>query len=274
MKFEQIYYPISKELDLVEQELKNINKDLRTKPLQEILNYFFEVPGKQLRPTLALLSAKIVNNKVSETNNYQLIQLSVFLELMHSASLIHDDVIDGDYIRRGQKTLNKIYGRKIAILAGDVIYSQAFSIICNSLPKEFTNVIVQLTENMCAAEIQQANDCVASKEKYYKVIEGKTAFFMAISCKLGAILSGGDSDEIISLESYGYNLGMAYQILDDFMDGDIDTHLNITLEDAQNFADNAIKSIDAFENSPYKQSLINLVNYIVDSSVKKVSDAQ
>lgn len=273
MKFEQIYYPINKELDLVEQELKNINKNLKTKPLQEILNYFFEVPGKQLRPTLALLSAKIVNNQLTETKSYQLTKLAVFLELMHSASLIHDDVIDGDYIRRGQKTLNKIYGRKIAILAGDVIYSQAFSIICNSLPKEFTNVIVLLTENMCAAEIQQASDCTASKDKYYKVIEGKTAFFMAISCKLGAVLAGGDSDKIISLESYGYNLGMAYQIFDDFIDGDIDPSLNITIEDAQSFADNAIASIETFENSPYKQSLINLVKYIVDTSHKKVSNA-
>lgn len=273
MKFEKIYNPINKELNLVEQELMNINKNLKTKPLQDILNYFFEVPGKQLRPTLALLSAKIVNDKLSETKSYELTQLAVFLELMHSASLIHDDVIDGDYIRRGQKTLNKIYGRKIAVLAGDVIYSQAFSIICNSLPKEFTNVIVQLTENMCAAEIQQANDSPASKNKYYKVIEGKTAFFMAISCKLGAVLAGGDNDEIISLESYGYNLGMAYQILDDFMDGDIDADLNITLEDAQNFAYKSIASIETFENSPYKQSLINLVNYIVDTSHKKVSNA-
>jgi len=271
MKLEQIYYPINKELNLVGQELKNFNKNIKTDLLKEILNNFFKVPGKQIRPTLALLSAGIINNQLIETKNYQLIQLSVFLELMHSASLIHDDIIDGDFIRRGQKTLNKIYGRKIAVLAGDVIYAQAFSIISNSLPKEFANIIVDLTENMCAAEIEQANNCVLSKDKYYKIIEGKTAFFMAVSCKLGAVIAGGDNDKINSLENYGYNLGMAYQILDDFMDDDLDTALNITLEDAQNFANRAIASIEAFENNQYKQSLINLVNHIVNTSYKKVS---
>jgi len=249
MKFEQIIYPISKELNLIEQELINIKIKPKIDVLQEISDHFFKVGDKQFRPsTLVLLSAKAVNNKLSETKNYQLIQLAVFLELMHRESLIHDEVIDGD-----------------------VIHSQAFTIICNAFPKEFTNIIAQLIETICATEIKQANECDSVKNKYYKVKKEKAALFMAISCELGATLAGGDNDKIISLEKYGYNLGMAYQILDDFMNDGINADFKITHKDVQYFVGNAITSIDTFENSLYKQSLINLVSYILNTSYEKVS---
>lgn len=248
MKFQEILYPISKELNLVDQELIGIDKNTKTDSLQEILDFSFKGWCKELRPTtLTLISAKIVNDKLSEPRERQLMHLAAFLELAHSKSLIHDNVIDDD-----------------------IIHSQKFSNICNLFPKEFTNVIAQLIETMCAAEIEQANECTPTKDKDYKGIEGKTVFFMAICCELGAVLAGGDNNKIISLESYGYNLGIAYQILDDFMNDANDADLKITLKDARNFADNAIASIDAFENSPYKQSLIDLVNFILNTSYEKV----
>ncbi|MFL0197954.1 polyprenyl synthetase family protein [Clostridium sp. WILCCON 0269] len=273
LKFQEMYIPISREISSVEQELENIYKNFKTDSLQEILNHFFKIPGKRLRPTLVLLSSKIINEQLPLETYHQLIQLSVALELIHSASLIHDDIIDDDFLRRGQKTLNKVYGRKIAVLAGDVIYSHAFSIVTNSLPKEYGREIVKLAENMCSAEILQAKNTTSTKEVYLEIIKGKTALFMAICCKLGAALAGASGEEAASLENYGFNLGMAYQIVDDYIDGDQDTALNITLEDAHNFAKNSLDSIEAFKNSFYKKTLINLVNYIINFSRPRVSNA-
>ncbi|MBU3181204.1 polyprenyl synthetase family protein [Clostridium psychrophilum] len=266
MQFKDIYYPIINNLNSMEKDQKNICKKLSTSYLQEIIDYFFKIPGKRLRPTLAFLSAGIINNKLSEKTNNQLIHFATGIELMHSASLIHDDVIDEDLFRRGQKTLNKVYGKKIAVLAGDVVYSLAFSTLSHSLPKEFEQVIVELTESMCAAEMIQAENKLPTREIYLNIIKGKTALFMSASCKIAAALVGGTKAEITNIEKYGLNLGIAYQIMDDCIDKDINTELNITIKDAKLYGNKAITSLDSFKDSPCKTSLINLVNFILNSS--------
>ena len=270
MQFEDIYSPISKDLNVVEKELKGVCENLSTSYLQEIIGYFLKIPGKRLRPTLALLSAGIINSKLPESANNQLIEFATGIELMHSASLIHDDVIDGDLFRRGQKTLNKLYGKKIAVLVGDVVYSLAFTTISNSLPKEFEQIIAQLTEYMCAAEVIQAQDKLPTRESYLNIIKGKTALFMSVSCKIAAVLAGGTKNQIRSIEEYGLNLGMTYQIMDDCMDKDINAGLNITVEDAEFYGDRAIKSLEVFDDSSCKVSLINLVHLILGLSHAKV----
>ena len=262
MKLEEIYSPISNNLKLVEEELKKVGGKLSTNHLQEIVDYFFNIQGKRLRPILALLSAGMIDENLSKSKNDQLLQFAVGLELMHSASLIHDDVIDGDLFRRGQSTLNNIYGKKVAVLVGDVVYSLAFSALSKSLPQEFEQMIVELTEYMCAAEVIQAEEKRLTREIYFDIIKGKTALFMSVSCKIAAALAGATKEQVISLEAYGLNLGLAYQIMDDCMDRDIDTQLNITVEDAKSFANKAIASLEAFEDSMYKTSLINLVSLI------------
>ena len=271
MQFKDIYNPISKNLNLVEKDIQKISEDLSTIYLQEIISYFLKIPGKRLRPTLALLSAGIINNNLKKDNNDKLIQFAMGIELMHSASLIHDDVIDGDLFRRGQKTLSKLYGNKIAILAGDVVYSLAFFAISNSLPKEFEKIIVELTEYMCAAEVVQAEDTIPTREIYLNIIKGKTALFMSVSCKIAAALAGGTKEQISSIEEFGLNLGMAYQIVDDCMDKDINALLNITIEDARLYGKIAISSLESFENSPCKTSLINLVHFILSLSHEKIN---
>ncbi|MGV8980647.1 polyprenyl synthetase family protein [Clostridium sp.] len=273
LNFKDIYGPISDDLNLIEKELKTICGNLSTNYLQEIIGYFFKIPGKRLRPTLALLSAGIVNNKLPENTNNQLIQFAAGIELMHSASLIHDDVIDGDLFRRGQKTISKIYGKKIAVLVGDVVYSLAFSTLSNSLPKLFEQIIVELTEYMCAAEVIQAENESPTREIYLNVIKGKTALFMSVSCRISATLAGATKEQITSIEEYGLNLGMAYQIMDDCTDKDINARLNITVEDAKLYGNKAIASLKSFEDCPCKISLLNLVNLILSLSEAKVSSS-
>lgn len=271
MKLEEIYNPIRNDLNLVENDLKKACSNLSTSYLQDIIGYFFEIPGKRLRPTLALLSAGLINHNLPESTHSQLIQFAAGIELMHSASLIHDDVIDGDLFRRGQKTLNKIYGKKIAVLAGDVVYSLAFSKISNALPKEFEQIIVELTEYMCASEVLQAQDTQPDRETYSKIIMGKTALFMAVSCKIAAVFAGGTKEQIDCLEQYGLNLGMAYQITDDCVDKDINPQLNITMEDAILYGNKAIAVLEAFEDSIFKTNLIDFVELILGYSKVKAN---
>ena len=269
LQFEDIYYPISNNLNLVEKELKKTCGNLGTNYLQGIIGYFFKIPGKRLRPTLALLSAGVIDNKLPKSANDQLIKFATGIELMHSASLIHDDVIDDDLIRRGQKTISRIYGKKIAVLVGDVVYSLAFSTISNSLPKEFKQIIVELTEYMCAAEVIQAENKLPTRGTYLNIIKGKTALFMSASCKIAAALAGATKEQLKNIEEYGLNLGMAYQIMDDCMDKDINARLNITVEDAKLYGNRAIESLESFEDSSYKISLINLVKLILVSLMQK-----
>jgi len=273
LKFDEIYDPIRDDLNFVENDLKNVCSNLSTSYLQDIIGYFFEIPGKRLRPTLAFLSAGIVNNNLSENTHTKLIQFASGIELMHSASLIHDDVIDGDLLRRGQKTINKLYGKKIAVLAGDVVYSLAFSKISNALPKEFEQIIVELTEYMCASEVLQAQEESPNRDTYLNIIKGKTALFMSISCKIAALLAGGTKEQIDCLEQYGLNLGMAYQIMDDCNDKDINVELKITFQDAVFYGRKAMEALEIFDDSLFKLSMAMLVKFILGYSNEKVSNA-
>ena len=154
---------ISKELYEVEMILKNISEDFKSSSTKEVFNYFFKVPGKYLRPSLTILSAKAIKPDMTTEQEVQLINLCAAIELIHSASLVHDDIIDNDLFRRGQKTLNNIYGRKIAVLAGDAFYAKAFSILLRLSTKETEKIITQVIEKMCISEIEQAQSNEVSK---------------------------------------------------------------------------------------------------------------
>lgn len=273
MNFSEIYIPINKELLQIETELKATSEELGGTSAKEIFSYFFSSPGKRLRPTLTLLAAGAVNAQLSTTVNYKLVQLAVAIELIHSASLIHDDIIDGDFLRRGQKTLNKTFGNKIAVLAGDVLYSRAFYICANSLSNEFSQAIGKVTEEMCLAEILNAKETLPNRETYLKIIAGKTAYFMSTCCSLGATVVGSTDKEAKSLGNFGLNLGMAYQILDDYIDNDPVAIKNVAVDDALQFAFYAKESIKDLRDSIYKKNLIELVDYVLDFYKPEVQDA-
>lgn len=274
LSFMEARNAVSKELNEVEVILKNMGKNFDHSSAKEIFDYFFKSPGKYLRPTLILLSAKAVKPDMTKEQRIQLINLCVAIELIHSASLVHDDIIDNDLIRRGQKTLNNIYGRKVAVLAGDTFYAKAFSILLDLPTREAEKIITQVIEQMCMAEIEQAQDHEVSKDTYLKIIEGKTASFMSACCKLGAIMVEAKDEEIIALENFGLNFGMVYQIIDDCVDGDLNAiKNNITIENAKEFAVKADEDIENLESSVYKQGLISLLNYILELSTFKAKKA-
>lgn len=265
---------VSKELYEVEMILKNIGKDFSSGSTQEIFDYFFKSPGKYLRPSLIILSAKAIKPNMTIEQKVQLINLCVAIELIHSASLVHDDIIDNDLFRRGQKTLNNIYGRKVAVLAGDAFYAKAFSILLKLPTNDAQEIITQVIEKMCIAEIEQAQNQEITKKDYLNIIEGKTAAFMGACCKLGAITVEAKDEEIEALENYGLNFGMVYQIIDDCTDGDINALKNdITTKSAEEFVLKAEEVIKNLDSSVYKDGLISLLNYVLESSNKKIKNA-
>jgi len=258
---------VSKELYEVETILRDMGKNFNQSSTKDIFNYFFKVPGKYLRPMLIILSAKAIKPHMTKEQKVQLINLCVAIELIHSASLVHDDIIDNDLIRRGQKTLNNIYGRKIAVLAGDAFYAKAFSILLKLPNRDAEQIITQVIEKMCISEIEQAQSNDVSKLDYLNIIEGKTASFMGACCKLGAKLVEAKEEDIMALENYGLNFGMVYQIMDDCADGDCNAiKNNITIKDAKEFAVKADEAIWNLEPSVYKKGLIGILNYVLESS--------
>lgn len=266
IKLEEVYMPISSQLILLEEELDNIVKSLCVSNVQNIFEHSFNIPGKRMRPALLLLSANAVNPTITLDDSAKAIQLSAALELIHTASLIHDDVIDGDLTRRGQKTLNNVFGNKLAVLAGDVLNSRAFLIISRQFPIEYHDRLAQMIETMSLAEMVQLRlaDMLPSKEEYLNIIYGKTAVFMANSCRFGATLAGGSEDEIAALENYGINVGMAYQLIDDFIDKEPVSIQYEGLNEAEEYIYKATDSIRILDDSVYKQKLIDFLQYILN----------
>lgn len=265
MKLGEIYQPITTELHLVEAKLKNIGEDMEIPSVKEVFKYFFEYPGKLLRPALVLLSAGTVNPEQMGNIRDQLVQLGVSIELVHSASLVHDDIIDEDLMRRGQQTLNNAYDNKLAAWVGDALYARAFSILSNLFPKDFAQVMLQVTKRMSMVEMQQAirDYAVPVREDYLKLIKGKTATLMGAACRLGAALAVTDESAIANLEVFGINFGMTYQVIDDYIDKDPLAEGNVNLEEAFQYAANAKHAIDSFKHSVYKDSLVSMVDYIL-----------
>lgn len=261
----EIYKPISKDLLLVEEELKDIIKEFSFLSTKDTLEYFFKIPGKRLRPALLLLSARAVNSDISDVLEKRIIRMAAAVELIHAASLIHDDIIDEDMLRRGQKTLNNVYGNKIAVLAGDALYSRAFLMISSQFPKDFMQLITGMTENMSMAEIERVggNALSYSKDMYYRLIRSKTAIFTAYSCRFGANLATSDEKVISSLENYGMNFGMAYQIIDDYADNDPIAARHIGQKESEVFALQSESCLHGLADSVYKTSLLHLIRYVL-----------
>jgi len=268
LKLEEIYKPISDDLSLVRQELREVEKSLSSDLTKEVFEHFFKNPGKLLRPSLVLLSAGTCSQAEMNKQKSKLIKLAVAIEMIHGASLVHDDIIDGDEERRGQKTLNKVFGSKTAVLAGDVLYSRAFSILSGTFPEEFSQLILKVTKRMSIVEIGQliSPNLPGMREQYLELINGKTALLMGACCTLGAKLTGVSEQSVALMGNYGMKFGMTYQIVDDFMDNDPLGTGNVKLEEAEKYAGEAKHSISGFKNSECKKSLMDLLEYVLSFS--------
>ena len=179
--------------------------------------------GKRLRPLLFFICAKSSKNFSLE----RMIPLAAAIELIHTASLVHDDILDQSKIRRGTQTANSKHGAQIAVLIGDYLFAKAFQLVAeNGYGDEVSLTLSKLVKNLCIGEITQDRSIfkIPSMTEYYEKIYLKTAVFLASCCRLGGIVAGLNKHEIELLTNYGIGLGLAFQIIDDLLDffGDVE----------------------------------------------------
>ena len=184
--------------------------------LESVLSHIRQRGGKRMRPMLILLTAKNYGEVLSVTQN-----AALGLELLHTASLVHDDVVDESDQRRGQPSVNAEYNNKVAVLVGDYILSTALLRVALSDNHEIVQELAELGRTLAAGEILQLSNISnqeISEDVYYQVIDQKTAVLFEACCKLGAISVGAPRDVIEKAAKFGHNIGMIFQIRDDIFD--------------------------------------------------------
>jgi octaprenyl-diphosphate synthase len=209
----QIQAPVREGLEQVKQEIRRIVvADFSM--IEEVNDYLLLLPGKLFRPTLVLLS-----NEVGESPGTDAVTFAAVVELVHLATLVHDDAVDNSVLRRGQPTVNSLWTHQIAIIMGDYLYSRAVTELARIGRLEAIQILGEAANEMSVGEMRQltAYDRLEFSEgDYYRLITAKTASLMAAACAMGS-LAGGRGYRA-PLQRFGLNLGMAFQVVDDILD--------------------------------------------------------
>ncbi len=190
--------------------------------LDKIGRYTLKHKGKQLRPLFVFLSAKCFG-EVNEST----FRAATFIELLHSATLIHDDVVDDAAERRGFASINALYKNKIAVLAGDYLLSKGMMIALENRDYQMLDMISETVKNMSEGEIfqlEKAKRFDISEDDYYQIIEKKTASLIASCCAIGAVSTGATPEQAQAMRQFGINAGIAFQIRDDIFDYQPNNH--------------------------------------------------
>ncbi len=184
--------------------------------INQIGHYIINSGGKRLRPMLVLLSARALGYQGSAH-----IELATVIEFIHTATLLHDDVVDGSSQRRNRDTANEVWGNAASVLVGDFLYSRAFEMMVGVQKMRVMEVMAHATNRIAEGEVLQllnCNDPDTTQERYYEVIDRKTATLFKAGAQLGAILCNTAPEEEIALSDYGLHLGIAFQLIDDALD--------------------------------------------------------
>lgn len=203
------------DLKRVESELQKVI-DERAGALGPEAAPLFRGGGKRLRPAMALLTAKLFGPVTPGV-----VRIGAAVEMIHGASLIHDDVIDGTTVRRSAPTLNAVRGNHFSVLLGDFLLCQALLAISDLGRVDLLQVISQAVADMTQGQILEAQlqgDVEANEESYLRVVEGKTAALMGAGCELAALCSGANPQQVRAARELGRNIGLAFQIVDDILD--------------------------------------------------------
>jgi octaprenyl-diphosphate synthase len=184
--------------------------------VENIGQYIIDGGGKRMRPLLVILSAKVSGYKGSDH-----LHLAAIIEFIHTATLLHDDVVDTSDLRRGKATANTKFGNAPSVLVGDFLYSRAFQMLVGVGNLDVMQTIADTTNAISEGEVQQlanARNSSISEDVYKKVIFKKTAILFDTAAKIGAIIAESQTGHIESLSNYGRNIGMAFQLMDDVLD--------------------------------------------------------
>ena len=249
----QLREALGNSLKAVDQEIINrLNKSIPL--INDIGKHLINASGKRLRPLLTLAMAAQFNDYSKKP-----ILLAAAVEFIHTATLLHDDVVDESNLRRGKKTANIIWGNEFSVLAGDFLFEQSFELMVET---ESINALSSLASASCKitqGEFQQmqiANKPETRQEDYFEVIGKKTAELFGASCKSGVIVAGGNIEQQNAAYNYGFNLGIAFQIVDDLMDfNNLPNKMGKSLGDDFKLGKTTLPIILAWEKSNSKEKL-------------------
>lgn len=211
-----IYEPIQSEVDRFEATLQR--ELAHENPfVTQLLKHSTKFQGKRVRPALLLHSAHILGGEVSEVH----IALAAVVEMLHTATLVHDDVLDEALLRRQVKTLNNVWGNEASILFGDYLFAKAYTLAAKLHHREANMILAKTVEEMCVGELWQIStkfNFDMDEDQYHKVIYHKTGSLFATACRLGSVDSGASAAHVEALANYGACFGTAFQIVDDCLD--------------------------------------------------------
>ena len=213
MSIGSIFKPVQPEMAQVEDRLDEV---ARTAPLEMIdqLKHALKDGGKRIRPALTLLTGKFYKYNLD-----LLLPMATGVELLHTATLIHDDTIDDSQLRRGKASIKHRWGNSNAVLLGDYLFATSAGMVAETRNIRVIKLFAQTLMTICTGEIEESTSIFnKSRERYFQTIGDKTASLFAAATESGAVLSKAPEDVVQSLKSYGYNLGMSFQIVDDILD--------------------------------------------------------
>jgi geranylgeranyl pyrophosphate synthase len=211
----EIYEPVQEDLKKVEQSLEKI-ADADFSLLAELLEYTLKTGGKRVRPALTLLSGKFHVYDIA-----LLVPMAAAIELLHTATLVHDDIVDNSPVRRGRPTVSRAWGPSSALLLGDYLFAKAGSLVAGTGNLRAVKLFSETLMTISSGELKQtavSSEMARLRDYYFAWIGAKTACLFSTSTESGAILSQAPEEAIQSVKEYGHNLGMAFQIVDDVLD--------------------------------------------------------
>ena len=208
--------------DLIADDMTSVNRLIHESLYSEVAlinqlgHYIVNSGGKRLRPVLALLSARVHGYHGTDHIN-----LAAIIEFIHTATLLHDDVVDESSMRRGRETANEIWGNEASVLVGDFLYSRSFQMMVGMENMEVMSVLADTTNTIAEGEVMQlinCNDPGTTEQRYLETIRHKTAKLFEAATRLGAVISGSSKRREEAAASYGRHLGTAFQLIDDVLD--------------------------------------------------------
>ena len=208
--------------DLVASDLEQVDQTILNRLSSDVVlinqlgRYIINSGGKRLRPLLALLAAKSCGYEGKAH-----IQVAAIVEFIHTATLLHDDVVDASDMRRGKETANAIWGNEASVLVGDFLYSRAFQMMVEIDAMRVMEILAETTNTIAEGEVMQLMNCNepdTTEKQYIEVIQSKTAKLFEAATRLGAVLAGRDESTESALSCYGMHLGTSFQLIDDAMD--------------------------------------------------------
>ncbi len=206
---------IQKDLDKLESSIDGL-LSTRVTYIKEIVTYIIRSGGKRVRPVLVMLCSKLCGYRGKKHIAY-----AAIIEFIHTATLLHDDVVDNAETRRGLSTVNTVWGNEPSVLVGDFLYSRSFELMSRDGNNEILKTISQVTTALSEGEILEiikTADVGTTEKDYYEIIGNKTAVLFGAACEIGAILGDRPQNERKALRNFGYSLGIAFQLMDDVLD--------------------------------------------------------